>query len=220
MTKVFDIVIRRIQDTVNLHIQDMCLLFGLAFAGTYQIVKNIILDIGDCVGCLAKAIRICQVVYELISQRKGVMETPRFGVKTRLGLTDTAERDCRSHPCLTKKRILFLKVGHQDLGFEASCLDGVLELVVVDKPGVVVTLNTALPVLIFQVINCVWCYDDTVIFPIFDASLGVDAGILTIGDNVVVVWQVHFEEAEQAFLTGVGRALVVFVWTEFCHIER
>ena len=91
---------------------------------------------------------------------------------------------------------------------------------VVDKPRVVVTLNPALPVLVFQVINCVWRHHDTVVFPIFDATLGIDAGILTIWDNVVVVRQVHFEEAEQAFLTGVGRTLVVFVWTEFCHIER
>ena len=114
-----------------------------------------------------------------------------------------AERDGCRYEDAVPVGVLLDQFGGEYLAFERSGLVRVFAFGTVDEPGEVVALEIAAPILVFEVIERMGSDHEAVVFPEAHHALWRGACVFAIGDDVIIVGQVDFEELDEAFFAFV-----------------
>ena len=100
----------------------------------------------------------------------------------------------------------------------SACFERITHLAVVEIPVVVIAFNTAFPVFVFDIENCVWRHYNKVVFPILCTKVfGIGGGNFYIGNKEVIVWEVDFQKIQQFFFAGVDYLLEIRGFYNCCH---
>ena len=124
-------------------------------------------------------------------------------IQAKLRLARIAQRYHGLDQTKTPTGILVLQFSRQNLGLERGGLVGILTFHPIDDPGKIVAIETAVPVFVLNVIDAVRGYNNGIILPVFDRTLRGLAGILAIGDDQVVIRQLHIQIIQQALFSSV-----------------
>ena len=205
LAEVFGERLGLLQDFDDVVVEHRCFLLERAvgaFAG--EEIDDRFLNIGDVASGFADAVMVEDEENQLFVECIGLGVAVAMGVEAELGLGGVAERDGRGHKSAVPVGVFLDEFGGKNLAFEGSGLVRVFAFCAVDEPGEVVALEFAAPVLVFEVIDGVGSDHNAVVFPEAHHALGRDAGVLAIGDDVIILGQVEFEEGDEAFFTFVG----------------
>ena len=80
----------------------------------------------------------------------------------------------------------------------------VFALSTIDKPSEIVALKMTAPVFVLKMVYRMRSNHEAIVFPEAHHALGREACILTVGDDVIVIGEVDFEELDEAFFAFVG----------------
>lgn len=183
-----------------------------------KVIRDFFLNPDHKFGIFPEAFIIRKVVNKLAVEEEGLLIAVGMRIQTKFGLTGITERHNGLDGAKAPAGIVILEFGGQNLGLQGGCLVRVLALNTIYAPDEVVAVKTPVPILILDVINAVRGNYNGVIFPVFDGALGRLAGVFTIGDNQVVIRQLHIQKVQQTLFPCVHRTISEMCLDDFCHI--
>ena len=85
------------------------------------------------------------------------------------------------------------------------------------EPSIVVSFQIASPVLVLNMVEGMRSHHQTVILPIFHDAVRSRNRYVTIGNNVIIVRQLHRQKIQQALFSGIYRSIVMRRSFNDCH---